>query len=219
MICTISVLISMCSSPTGGSMSPPTILWLWHSFGVSYKRPSNSDIICVCWPILSPHLRSGWGIVMSISVLCANTSAELMCALRKAGGGSRNLFSLPVSSPKQKQQRALCQIKKTHKLLMEYGYQSILKIRFKWKLSIFVSPVSCVYQISLWDMNSCVFTSFSGSLFLYTLSAAELRLEVDVRLEQKNKWKEGTLWFTLRVWFLLCRWCLLSMGDMWTNVK
>lgn len=53
---------------------------------------------------------------MSISVLCANTSEELMCALRKAGedeGGSRNLFSLPVSSPKQKQQRALCQIKKT----------------------------------------------------------------------------------------------------------
>lgn len=87
MICTISVLISMRSSPTGGSMSPPTILCMTRQSCAKAKRPSNSDIICVCWPILSPHLRSGWGIVMSISVLCANTSEELMCALRKAGGG------------------------------------------------------------------------------------------------------------------------------------
>lgn len=98
MICTISVLISMRSSPTGGSMSPPTILCMTRQSCAKAKRPSNSDIICVCWPILSPHLRSGWGIVMSISVLCANTSEELMCALRKAGGVEESVFSTCVVS-------------------------------------------------------------------------------------------------------------------------
>lgn len=43
--------------------------------------------------------------------------------------------------------------------------------------------------ISLSDntLNVYVFTSVSGSLFLHTLSAAELRLVVDVKLD---RWKE-----------------------------
>lgn len=106
-----------------------TSLWPWRRFSVPYQHPSNSDIICVCWPILSPHLQSGWGIAMSISALCANASEELMCVLVEVGGGVcwTNLFSLPVSSPKQKQQRALWKIKKTRKLAVEYRYQSMFK--------------------------------------------------------------------------------------------
>lgn len=89
----------------------------------SYYHPSNSDIICVCWPILSPRLRSGWGIVMSISVLRANTSEELMCVYWVVVGACwTSLFSLPVSSPQQKQQRALWKIKKTHKLSVQYRH-------------------------------------------------------------------------------------------------
>lgn len=115
-------------SPAGGSVSPLTVPHsCWCCFTVSYKHPSNSDIISVCWPMLSPHSQSGWGIAMSAAHLCANTTAGDLCVLwtcwrgrgEKGGGGAHRCDSvegiiwhfLPVSSPKQKQQRALCRTK------------------------------------------------------------------------------------------------------------
>lgn len=114
---------------------------------------------------------------------------------------------LPVSSPKQKQQRALWgtknKIKSYPPTALDKSILSVILLRsYQYNLtqtsvslvSFFSSPVNLFDQSAYFITahlvrSACLcITSVSGSLFRHTLSAAELRLVVDVKLDKG--WRE-----------------------------